>query len=292
MAQGVLLSLTASTLFAVLYYTSTLLLPLNGEQIYSWRMLLTIPLLGLMVLALGQWQHAQHIVKRLKTEPLLWVALPTSAALLAAQLWLFMWAPNQGKALEVSLGYFMLPLTMVLMGRILYKEKLTRLQQWATASATLGVTHELLRVGSFSWATVLVSTGYPAYFYLRHHFKTDNLGGMWFDMLLPLPLALYFLASSSPTLSDALHTNPALYWRIPCLGLISAAALVCYISASHRLPFGLFGLLSYVEPVLLVLVALALGETIGPNEWLTYIPIWFALAILLLGLTPSITHSE
>ncbi|MNV76975.1 hypothetical protein D3C71_1703630 [compost metagenome] len=70
--------------------------------------------------------------------------------------------------------------------------------------------------------------------------------------------------------------------QIPLLGIISALALVCYILASRLLPFSLFGLLSYVEPVLLVIVALLLGETINANQWLTYIPIWLAVMLLVL----------
>nr|MBC6627132.1 EamA family transporter RarD [Pseudomonas sp.] len=71
-----------------------------------------------------------------------------------------------------------------------------------------------------------------------------------------------------------------LYALIPILGLISASALVSYIIASRLLAFSLFGLLSYVEPVLLLVVALLLGEGIKAGQWLTYIPIWIAVMVL------------
>ncbi|BCQ62607.1 hypothetical protein PBOI14_43570 [Pseudomonas sp. Boi14] len=48
--------------------------------------------------------------------------------------------------------------------------------------------------------------------------------------------------------------------------MISASALVCYIIASRLLAFSLFGLLSYVEPVLLLLVALLLGKASRPGN--------------------------
>ena len=54
------------------------------------------------------------------------------------------------------------------------------------------------------------------------------------------------------------------------------------MAASRLLPMGLFGILSYVEPVLLFLVALLfLGEQFDVTQWLTYLPIW--LAVLLVG---------
>lgn len=42
----------------------------------------------------------------------------------------------------------------------------------------------------------------------------------------------------------------------------------------------IFGLLSYLEPVLLALASVALGEAISGDEWLTYIPIWCAVLVL------------
>jgi len=44
----------------------------------------------------------------------------------------------------------------------------------------------------------------------------------------------------------------------------------------------LFGLLSYLEPILLALASLALGEKISPQEWYTYIPIWCAVSLLVI----------
>lgn len=280
MLKGVLLSLMASTLFGVMYFYTSLLTPLSSEQIFGWRMLLTIPIMALLIVSLGEWRGVRLIGKRLRCEPKLWLVLPLSSALLGVQLWLFMWAPAHGKALEVSLGYFMLPLTLVAMGRFVYREKLSALQATAVAFALFGVAHEVMRVGGFSWPSLLVCLGYPMYFYVRKHHHTDNLGGMWFDMLLTLPAALWFVLSAGPQMVNMLTGTPALYGLIPGLGLISSAALVCYIAASRLIPFTLFGLLGYAEPVLLVFVSLLLGETIGADEWLTYLPIWLAVGLL------------
>ena len=51
--------------------------------------------------------------------------------------------------------------------------------------------------------------------------------------------------------------------------------------ASRYLPFVIFGLLSYLEPVLLAFASIILGERIEAAEWFTYIPIWFAVLLLI-----------
>lgn len=279
MSRGVLLSVTASVLFAVLYYLSTLLVPLTGQEVFGWRVILTVPGV-LLFLGLGRnWTPALDIARRLRVRPLLLPLLVLSSALFGVQLWLFLWAPMQGRGLNVSLGYFLLPLTMILAGRFLYDERLSRLQQLATLFAVVGVANQLIQVGGLAWETWLVALGYPAYFALRRRLGTDNLGGMLVDMLLMLPVAIAFAWAGGKMLVN-FQVAPALYGLVPLMGMISAWALINYLLASRLLPLGLFGLLGYVEPVLLVLVSLLLGERIRPEEWLTYIPIWAAVGVL------------
>ncbi|MCJ2373555.1 EamA family transporter RarD [Pseudomonas sp. RGM 3321] len=279
MYKGVALSVLASVLFGVMYFYTSLMSPLDGEEIFGWRMLLTVPCATLFMWVSGDWTRVRELAGRLRRQPLLIAGLLLSSLLLGAQLLIFMWAPLHGRSLEVSLGYFLLPLSMILTGRIVYGEHLSYLQKVAAVFAMIGVGHELWRLGSFSWETLLVAGGYPLYFVLRRKLKTDHLGGLWFDMLLMLPIGLWFIANGHP---QAIQQATLLYLLIPVLGVISASALVSYIVASRLLPFSLFGLLSYVEPVLLVGVALLLGESIGRDEWLTYLPIWMAVVVLMI----------
>lgn len=279
MSKGIVLSVLASSLFGVMYYYTSLLYPLSGAEIFGWRMLLTLPCMTLFMCFSGDWRLVPTIVTRLRQHPWLWIALLASSALVGLQLWLFLWAPLNGHSLDVSLGYFLLPLTMILTGRVVYGEHLSHLQKIAAALATFGVANEVYRVGGFSWTTLVVAIGYPLYFVLRKRIGTDNLGGLWMDMLLLMPAAFLFVQTGEHGF-DVASQREALYTLIPLLGLISALALISYIMASRMLAFSLFGLLSYVEPVLLVCVALLLGESISAGQWLTYLPIWLAVMVL------------
>ena len=281
MTRGVSLSVLASVLFGVMYYYTTLLAPLNGQDIFAWRMIFTVPFLLAFVAMTGEQHLVNAIWARLKRQPALIFVLLLSSALMGVQLWLFLWAPLHDKALEVSLGYFMMPLTMVLTGRLVFHERLTRLQMLAVGSALLGVTHELFRIGSFSWPALVVALGYPLYFVLRRKFKLDNIGGFWFDMALLMPVAFGFAWVGQLDWPLA-QQQPQLMWLLPILGVISAAALIAYILASRLLTMGLFGLLGYVEPVLLLFVALLIGERLEPQEFFTYGPIWLAVGFLVL----------
>ena len=281
MIKGIVASVLASVLFSGIYFLSPFLAPLDGEQIFGWRVLLTLPFTTALLLWRGEGTRLRQLWHSVRQAPRSALGLLLSAAMLGVQLWLFMWAPLHGRALPVSLGYFLLPLTLVLAGRVVFGEKLSRAHQIATALAAAGVGFELWRTGSLSWEMWLVALGYTAYFVLRRHLRTDHLAGHWLDMALLVPAALFFTVrapSSVPLLAD----HPVLFALLPLLGVLSAVALALYMAASAWLSMGLFGLLSYVEPVLLVVVALLLGESLAPGQWPTYALIFAAVLVLVL----------
>lgn len=219
--------------------------------------------------------------QRVCRQPALALALLASATMLGVQMWLFMWAPLHGRALPVSLGYFLLPLMMVLVGRVVYRERLSPMHKLATALAATGVALELVRAGGMSWETWVVALGYPVYFVLRRHLRTEQLAGHWLDMALLLPAAVWFIQRAPNSLA-LVGAQPKLWLLVPAVGTVSAMALVLYMAASRLLPMGLFGLLSYVEPVLLVMVALLLGESLAPSQWPLYALVFAAVALLVL----------
>lgn len=286
MNQGVALSVLASVLFALVYYLSSLLYPLQGGDLFAWRIFLGVPALALIVQQTRRWPEIWAVSKRFVTDFRFLLLSLLSAFLFGVQLWLFVWAPLNHRALDVSMGYFLLPLSMVLVGQFLYKERLSIWQWGAVLCAALGVVHELWRTHSFSWATALVALGYPPYFILRRHLRIGTIVSLWFDFLILLIPSVYivffsFSGAEGGSSLGLLIEHPRFFWLVPFFGLISAVALLSYIAASRQLPMGLFGLLGYVEPILLFWVAfLLLGEPIAADEWWTYIPIWIAVALL------------
>lgn len=278
--RGIVLSVLASTLFALMSAYAKLLAPLTGLDIFAWRIVWTAPgalaLIALIALR-GRWPALVELVRRSVRDWRLLIALPVSAALLGLQLWLFLWAPLHGRMLEVSLGYFLLPLTMVLVGRFYYHERLDPLQWAAVAFAALGVAHEVWATRAFAWPTLVVALGYPPYFVLRRRINADSLAAFAVEIVLLCPFALAMVSTSGTPVAG----HPLLWAALlPGLGVLSTLALASYLKASRMLPMALFGILGYVEPVLLVAVSLLLlGETLSVAQLATYGPIWVAVAL-------------
>ncbi|HBV75181.1 MULTISPECIES: EamA family transporter RarD [Vibrio] len=278
---GVTLNVIASALFALMFAYTSLLGDLSGAEIYGWRIALTFPLLTIFVLCNGYWPQVKSLFNRILNERYFIITRFISALLIGIQLWLFMWAPGNGYGLAVSLGYFIMPITMVIVGWFAFKDRMSRFQKLACIFALCGILNQLVISQTLSWPTLVVCLGYPIYFWLRHKTNTNHIGGMWFDMMLSLPFSLYFIIQGGHV-TQTLSTDFHFLWLVLGLGLISALALGFQSLSAPHLNLSLFGLLVYVEPVLLVLVAILLGETIAPTEWLTYIAIWLAVIVLII----------
>jgi chloramphenicol-sensitive protein RarD len=208
------------------------------------------------------------------------VALFSAAALMAVQWFMFVWAPLTGHMLDLTLGYFLMPLVLVLAGRLFYNEHLRTLQRIAVACAVIGMLHELWRIGGLSWVTVVCAIGYPPYFMLRRWMGFDAFTGFFLEMLVMSPVAIYLIISFAPP--QAFVESPQLWYWLPGLGLLSTLAFGAMLGASRLLPLGLLGILSYVEPVLLFLFSVFwIGEAVESGQWITYVPIWLAVFLVI-----------
>ena len=277
--RGVLASVVASVLFGFVYFVPALLETLDEWEAVSWRILFTVPFMALLLYVVRAWGSVTEALALLRARPLLVPVLVLNAGMLGVQLWIFAWAPKTGHGLEAALGYLLMPLVMVLLGVVLHRERLGALRVAAIVAAVFGVGAALLGAGGLSWSTFVVAIGYPIYFTIRRALGLDTPGAMWLELVVLVPVAAWLAAGPGSTLAR----GDGLPWgTLVVFGAVSAVALTLYIVASRLLSFSLFGLLSYVEPIVLVLVALVLlRETVDPSEYAVYAGIGAAVLLLI-----------
>ena len=187
--QGYSAMLGAVLIFALLPYFLQFLAPLSGNMLFSHRVLWQL-ISGLILLvvigSLGNlWSllyNKQVMMSAVFTVPLI-----------ALQWWVFFWAPVNDHLIDVAMGYFLLPLTMALSGRLFLNEKMNRWQSLALVMALAGVLVELYRTGTFSWVTLIVCLGYPPYFLIKRKVKTETQVNFVLENLLLLPFALFYM---------------------------------------------------------------------------------------------------
>ncbi|MDE0491178.1 EamA family transporter RarD [Psychrobacter sp. A3] len=193
--QGTIASISSSVLFSMMFLFGLFMQPLTGTQVASWRVLMMLLSLVLLVSVSKQWQHVFDYLKTLKTAKD-WLIFILPTPILGGQIWLFMWAPVNGYGLDVTLGYFLLPLVMIVLGRFFYREPMSLLQGAAALLAAFGIGHDILQYGSVSWVTLFVCLGYPPYYLLRRMIAVPPITGLLSDLTLLTPVVLLMLYTS------------------------------------------------------------------------------------------------
>lgn len=279
--QGTLASVSSSFLFSMMFLFGLFMLPLSGTQVASWRILMMLLSLVLLVSLTKQWQHVFDYLKTLKT-PKEWLLFVLPTPILGGQIWLFMWAPVNGFGLDVTLGYFLLPLVMIVVGRFFYHEHMSVLQWAAAIFAALGIGYDIVQYGTISWVTLFVCLGYPPYYLLRRKLAVPPITGLLSDLTLLMPVVLIMLYVSGGFSMAAQETK--FWYLLPLLGAFSALAMSLTMIASSKLPISLFGALSYVEPMLLFVLSITvLSQSLEEGGSLfMYGMIMVALLIMLL----------
>lgn len=207
--------------------------------------------------------------------------LALSGALIAFNWGLYIWAVNAGHVIETSLGYFINPLLNVLIGVLVLRERLNRMQWTSVAVAALGVLWLTFNYGSFPWIALALAGSFGLYGLIRRQVGVDAVAGLGVENLFLLPAAAVLLAWTGGGGEGGLFAWGTVMAVLLVLGgALSALPLVGFAYAVRRIPFTLVGLLQYIAPTLQLLCGVFFfGEAFGPDRVIGFAFIWLALLL-------------
>ncbi|POD69031.1 EamA family transporter RarD [Pseudomonas syringae group genomosp. 3] len=275
--RGYILGLSAYTIWGLfpLYFKAIAAVP--AIEIIIHRALWSA-LFGLIVLMF--WKHPGWW-RDLRNNPQRLAVLALSGTLIAANWIVYVWAVNNGRMLEASLGYYINPLVNVLLGMLLLGERLRRLQWVAVVLAATGVAQQVWYVGSLPWISLALALTFAFYGLIRKKAPVAALPGLVVETWMLVPLALIWL-----TLNPTAVTAQAEFWTttqaiwLAAAGPVTLIPLVCFNAAARHLPFTTLGFLQYIAPTLVLLLAVLLyGEHLTTSTIITFAFIWAGLAV-------------
>ena len=222
----------------------------------------------------GWWRELRDNPKRL--------AVLTGSGLLIACNWLvYVWAVNNGRMLEASLGYYINPLVNVLLGMLLLGERLRRLQWVAVGLAALGVLQQLWQAGSIPWVSLALALSFGFYGLIRKQAPVAALPGLVVETWLLLPLAIVWLLLHPAAVSaqSEFWSSTTALWLISA-GFVTLIPLLCFNAAARHLPYTTLGFLQYIAPTLVLLLAVFFyGEPLESSKLLAFVCIWAGLLV-------------
>jgi chloramphenicol-sensitive protein RarD len=249
----------------------------GADEIIAHRVIWSMLLLALLLL----FREGGRFRDRIRVSPRVLRALLVSAILIAVNWLVFVYAINTDRVLSTSLGYFINPLVNVLLGVLIFRERLGRLQTLAVLLAFAGTAWMTLRVGRLPWIALLLAFSFALYGVVRKKTDVGPLVGLFWETLLMTPLALLWLLALDRRgilVFDPVRLDEALL--LAGTGLVTLVPLVLFATGVRRLNLSTIGLMQYLAPSMTFILAVFLfNEPFTPDHAITFACVWTALAL-------------
>lgn len=209
----------------------------------------------------------------------------TSSLLLATNWGFFIWAVNNGRVLETSLGYYVCPLITICLGIFFFRDKPTRLQGIAICLAFAGVAAEVLLSGVFPYLGIFIALLFAFYAVLRKKAPVESLPGLALETVILFPFALGFIIWSDHTLPGAAWgESRSQFLLFMGTGVVTSVPLILYAYGARHLPFTTLGILQYISPTCSFLLGVfVFHEEFTTGRAVSFAAVWTALAIYTTG---------
>ena len=203
-----------------------------------------------------------------------------SASLITVNWLVYVWSVNAGYVIECSLGYFLVPLVNVAMGRLVLHEQLRPAQWAAIGCATVGVLLQVVQLGHLPVISLTLAATFGTYGLLRKKSPLGPLTGLTVETALLAPLAIGFLLWRHFAGVGALGRVDAVSdVLILSSGVVTSVPLLLFAYGARRIRLSTLGLLHYITPtVLFGLGVWVYREPFSPGRAATFAFIWCGLA--------------
>ena len=255
-----------------------------------WKLLNTVPsmeilthrmvwsvffLLGLLAVQkrLGEFRELFHSPKYI-------FMLLGTATLLGGNWFVYIYGVNTNQVIETSLGYFISPLLVILLGAVFLRERLNIWQVVAVGFAALGVLNFIWNFGSLPWIALSLAFTFSFYGLFRKMIPVKPLVGLLMETALLTPLAAILIAFWEIDGTGHFGTT----WMTDFLlfggGVVTSLPLLWFINAGKSLRYSTIGFIQYLTPSIQLLIGVYLyHEPFTSTHSITFGLIWAGLVI-------------
>lgn len=274
--SGVIAGLIAYVLWGVFPVYFKLVESVSPLEVFAHRIIWAVVFGGLIIFLRRQWRDVAVALRHRKM--LLWLAL---AALMIAANWLtYIWAIQNDRIFETSLGYYINPLMYVVIGVFFFGDRLRKAQLAAIMLATIGVIVLTLSGGQIPYVALVLGVTFTCYGVIRKKVVIGAMPGLFIETLLLLPFVSVWMLW-------LIHSDSSMFvgggFRITTLlilaGPVTVVPLLCFAIAARRLTLTTVGFMQFLAPTLQFFTGIYYGEELTAAHIVCFAFIWLAVAI-------------
>ena len=276
MRRGLTFGATAYLIWGLFPLYFPLLTPAGSLEILAHRMVWSLVVASIVLTVVRGWPEIRA------TPPRVWALVLAGAVLIAINWGIYIWAVNNGEVVEAALGYFINPLVSVLMGVLIFGERL-RIGQWvAVGLAGCAVAVLAFAGGSVPWIALSLAASFACYGLVKKVVPlrpTASLTAEGMILALPAVAFLTFLQFRGDGTLTSHGTGHVLL--LASSGVVTCVPLLAFAVAAQALPLSVLGLLQYLTPVAQFLLGvLWFHEAMPTYRWVGFALVWAALVVM------------
>lgn len=213
------------------------------------------------------------------------VAIYTVAAVAIATNWLiYVWAVGVSQIVQISLGYFINPLLSVVLGMMVFHERLRPLQWLSVALAALGVVYLTLALGSIPWIALSLAATFGTYSLMKKVAPLSPALGLAFETgILFVPAAVYLIVEAAAGRGAFMNSGTLRDLLMLGSGPLTTVPLLMFAAGVRHIPLSLAGMLQYINPTMQITIGVMLyREPFTRVQFVGFAFVWSALALFAL----------
>nr|WP_205266752.1 EamA family transporter RarD [Mycolicibacterium sphagni] len=252
-----------------------LLKPAGALEVLAHRVVWTLVLMTGVVVAMRKLSDLRTITGRT------WLLLVCASALVSANWVIFIYAVSNGHVVDAALGYFVNPLISVLLGVLIFRERLNRAQLVAVGIALAAVVLLGVEVGGPPFIALGLAFTFGLYGVVKKVVPTDPRVSVGLEAAIAAPFAIAYIVVLQLSGHGQFTNNGAGHIALMILsGPITAIPLLFFAAAAQRLPLVTLGLLMYLNPAMQMTWGVVVAhEPMPPARWAGFALIWLALLV-------------
>ncbi|PRX05508.1 UNVERIFIED_ORG: chloramphenicol-sensitive protein RarD [Martelella mediterranea] len=275
-AKGFLLALTVFLMWGFLPLYLKLVADLPPMEVLAHRIIWSVPFAGAIVGLAGQGGEIRAACRK----PKVLTIVGLSSVFICVNWGTYIWAVSNHHTVDAALGYFINPLFSVALAAVILRERLSRPQLVAIALAVVAVTILAVEVGSLPVVALLLPFSFGMYAFLHKIVPIGGNPGFTLEaLIMSLPAAVYIVWLEISGNGHFLETPMTTFLLVGC-GAVTAIPLMIYANAAKLLKLSTIGIMQYVAPSLIFLIAVfVFHEPLELSKLIAFMLIWTALAI-------------
>jgi chloramphenicol-sensitive protein RarD len=275
MNSGVLYGAAAFGLWGLfpIYFKQTAQVP--ALEVLAHRIVWSVLALALIALVTRGRTLALRIPRRV------YAMYGLAGALIGVNWFVYVWAVSAGFIVETSLGYFITPLVNVVLGVLVFRERL-RLAQWtAVGLAAAGVIQLTMTYGSLPWIALTLAVTFGSYGLVKKQAPLGSEQGLALETgMLCLPALAYLVGLHVSGRGSFLQAGGATDLLLAASGFITIVPLLLFARAVRQVPLSVIGMLQYIAPTIQFLLGvLVYDEPFMAARFIGFLFVWIALVV-------------